>query len=267
MPGAQYRLWRVFALGGLALALALAGRSREARGHADTAIAFSEANGIAHHHGLAYSHLALARVSLDELDRNNATYHLHESELRVLRSGRAALRSLQHLFRTEHLATSTGSVRALSELRSSPPVTFEPAFFVELRRARELQLLVSSKMLGQARAFVEGDPPTPPLLGASIELELATGDVGAARRTLDRWDHQPEPRPTIERLLGTVAVLSAEGRTALAEIALRAALDRAEPELLRQPFLTHPAVMRILPHEARARLPDLHPVDSPGSGR
>ena len=188
---------------------------------------------------------------MDQRDRAAATYHLHQSESRVLRSGRAALRSLQQLLRIEHLTTTLGPRRTLHELRSSARVTFEPTLFVELRRAQEVQLLVSSGMLGQARALVESHPRTPHLLPAIIELELATGDLFAARRALDGWDHQPEPRPTIERLLGTVAVLSAEGKREPAEIALRDALDRAEPELLRQPFLAHPAVMRILLHEAQ----------------
>ena len=219
LPGAQYRLWRVFALGGLALSLALAGRNTDASSAAATAINLAEANGIEHHHGLAYSHFALARVSLDQRDRTAATYHLHQSESRVLRSGRAALRSLQQLLRIEHLTTTLGPRRTLHELRSAARVMFEPTLFVELRRAQEVQLLVSSGMLGQARALVESNPRTPHLLPAIIELELATGDLVAARRALDRWDHQPEPRPTIERLLGTVAVLSAEGNPEPAEIA------------------------------------------------
>ena len=142
LPAAQYRLWKVFALGGHALALALAGRSTEARAHASAALAFAEANGIAYHHGLAYSHFALARVSLDERDRYATTYHLHETETRVRRSGRVALRSLQELLRIEHLATSIGPSRTLDELRSSARVPFGPTLFVELQQAQELQLLV-----------------------------------------------------------------------------------------------------------------------------
>ena len=173
LPAAQYRLWKVFALGGHALALALAGRSTEARAHASTALAFAEANGIAHHHGLAYSHFALARVSLDQRDRYATTYHLHESETRVRRSGRAALRSLQELLRIEHLATSIGPQRTLDELRSSAPVPFGPTLFVELRRAQELQLLVRSGKLGQARALVETEP--------SDVASAASGDRAGAR--------------------------------------------------------------------------------------
>jgi LuxR family transcriptional regulator, maltose regulon positive regulatory protein len=246
LPAAQYRLWKVFALGAYALALALAGRSTKARAHASTALAFAEANGVAHHHGLAYSHFALARVSLDQRDRSAATFHLHESETRVRRSGRAALRSVQELLRIEHLATSLGSQRTLGDLRSSAPVPVGPTLFAELRRAQELQLLVRSGKLGQARALVETSPQTSRLLPALIDLELASGDVVAARRALDRWGHRPELRGQVERLVGTAAVLSAEGRPQAAHRALQEALDRAEPELLRQPFLTQPAALRIL---------------------
>ena len=246
LPAAQYRMWKVFALGAHALALALAGRSTEARADASATLAFAEANGVANHHGLAYSHFALARISLDEGDRYATTYHLHETESRVRRSGRAALRSLQELLRIEHLSTSIRASRTLDELRSSAPVSFGPTLFVALRQAQELQLLVRAGKLGQARALVDASRPTSHLLPATIELELASGDIGAARRALDRWDHRPELRYQVERLLATAAVLNAEGQLRLADSALHEALDRAEPELFRQPFLAQPAALRIL---------------------
>ena len=250
MPAAQYRLWRAFALGGHALALALAGRGTEARAHASAALAFAEANGIANHHGLAYSHFALARVSLDERDRYATTYHLHETETRVRRSGRAALRSLQELLRIEHLTNSIGPSRTLDEARTSARVPFGPALFVELQQAQELQLLVHAGKLGQARALVESIQPTSRLLPALIDLKLASGEIEAARRALAGWDHRPELRYQVERLLGTAAVLNAEGEPHQADRALQKALDRAEPELLRQPFLAQPAAMRVLDQRA-----------------
>lgn len=250
LPAAQYRLWKVFALGGRALALALAGRGAEARADAASALALAEANGIAHHHGLAYSHFALARVSLDEGDRHAATYHLQETETRVRRSRRAALRSLQELMAIEHATGGSGTTRTRDESPSSVRATFGPTLFVERHRAKEVQLLVRCGRLGQARAHVEAGPLTLHLRPAVIDLELASGDVGAARRALDGWDDRPEPRCQVERLLGAAAVLNAEGQTRLADDAVQDALDRAEPHLLRQPFLEQPTVLQIVRRRA-----------------
>jgi len=253
LPAAQYRLWRVFALGGRALALALAGQSSEARALADTAIAFAEANDIAHHHGLAYSHFALVRVSLDQGDRPSTTFNLHESEARVRRSGRAALRSLHQLLESEHRASAIGPRRTLDEMHASLPVAFEPALFRELRHAQELQLLVIVGELGRARSLVTTGPLSSRLLPAVIELELASGDTAAARRVLDTWEEPKELRASVQRRLSTAAVLRAEGQPRQAEAALLEALDRAEPESLRQPFGAQPAAMRILQQQAPFR--------------
>lgn len=250
LPAGQYRLWKVFALGGGALALALAGRSTEARAHAVSAIGFAEASGIAHHHALAYSHFALARVSLDQGDRPAASYHLHESDLRVQRSGRAALRSLQQLLRLEHLASSIGAGRTLDELRSSARIPSGPKLIVELQRAQELQLIAGSGQLGQARALLDAACLSPRMLPGVIAVALAEGDVAAARRALDDTGHRSEPRAVVERLVGTAAVLDGEGDPQRASAVLREALDRAEPESLRQPFLAQPAAVLVLRKQA-----------------
>ncbi len=160
MPAAQYRLWRVFALGALPSRSPSPGEVRRREPMLRLRLAFAEANSIANHHGLAYSHFALARVSLDERDRYATTYHLHETETRVRRSGRAALRSLHELLRIEHLTNSIGPSRTLDEVRTSARVPFGPALFVERQQAQELQLLVHAGKLGQARALVEGIRPT-----------------------------------------------------------------------------------------------------------
>ena len=177
MPAAQYRLWRVFALGGHALALALAGRSTEARAHASAALAFAEANGIANHHGLAYSHFALARVSLDERDRYAATYHLHETETRVRRSGRAALRSLQELLRIEHLATSIGPQSNAGRGADLGPSAVR-AGAVRRATAGPGASAAGARPANSARPGRWSKPSGPPrsVMAAVIDLELASGD-------------------------------------------------------------------------------------------
>jgi LuxR family maltose regulon positive regulatory protein len=85
-----------------------------------------------------------------------------------------------------------------------------------------------------------------------IDLELAAGRVEVARDALDRWPTGASgPRTTVDRSLRTAAVLDAEGREALAAAALQHALDVAEPEGLRRPFLEQPAMTALLRHEAR----------------
>ena len=97
LPGAQYRIWKHYVLGGLALVRALTGQCVEARSLATEAIDFAEANQIGHHHSLAFAHLALAQVALDQCLLDEATYHLHESHVRAQRTGRSAFLGLQRV--------------------------------------------------------------------------------------------------------------------------------------------------------------------------
>jgi LuxR family maltose regulon positive regulatory protein len=252
LPGAQYRIWWPYIVGGLAFTRALAGHCAEAHSLATAAIEAAEANDVALHHGLAYAHFALALVALDRDDPGATNYHLHQSEVRVQRTHRKAFAGFQQFLRTEQVAARSGPAAALADMDLPPLAALEPALLVDLRAAQELRFLVADVQLARARTVLAGLSRSSALTAQVIDLELAAGRVEVARDALDRWPTgASDPRTTVDRSLRTAAVLDAEGREALAAAALQHALDVAEPEGLRRPFLEQPAMTALLRHEAR----------------
>jgi len=250
LPGAQYLVWKVHSIGGLALTNALLGHAVEARTLASAALDLAAAHGLAEHPGVVYAHFALAQVALDGLDRTAATAHLDASGTLVKVMGRAAFVSFQHLFDLDAFAIDHRPEEVLARLRSSSAPALEPSFVGERRRAREVRLLLAARKGDQARRLLGARPRTPELVAAVIDVELDAGDVDAARRALDEWATPSAPRAATERLLRTAAVLAAEGHPTQAAAALRAALDVAERQELRRPFLEHPVALRMLRAEA-----------------
>ena len=83
LPGTQYRIWKPYALGGLAITRALTGSVADAEALARATVDAAEANHVGHHHALTYAHFALALVAIERCEPNALIYHLHEAELRV----------------------------------------------------------------------------------------------------------------------------------------------------------------------------------------
>ncbi len=252
MPGAQYRLWKPYVLGGLALVRALTGRCTEARSLATAAIDFAEANHFSSHHGLAIAHLALARVALDQCRLDDATYHLHQSAIRVQRTGRSALIGLQRVHHIDRVALTRGTAAALEELRSAPRCTLEPQLVVDLTRAQEARLLVAEGNLVGARALIAGHAANAGFASSVIDVALASGDVETARRALDRWTIEVgDLAARTAVLLRTVSVRTADGHVESARTAVQEAVSVAETESLRRPFVEQPAVMCLVRTQAR----------------
>ncbi|HAQ59825.1 MAG TPA: hypothetical protein DCR63_05295 [Microbacterium sp.] len=193
LPGAQHRVWKIYVLGGLALARALAGHANEARSNAMAALEVAEANGITYHHSLAFAHFALVRVALDQLDQNMAAYHLGESGIRAHTTRLAANVAIQHLLEVEQTALWESPDVALTQLRSTRHNPREPKIVTGLRQALELRLLIATGKRDQARGLLDLSPQARTLTPQLIDLELEAGDADAARHALSRWD-QPAVR-------------------------------------------------------------------------
>lgn len=252
LPGAQYRVWRMHVLGGLALSRALAGRHVEASASALAALEAAESSGLDQHIASGFAHLALAVGALDQQRPEQLVLHLHESGTRGQRTGRAASNAFQRLLRVEQVDASKGPVAALAELRGAARAAVEPAIVVQLTLAQEVRLLVATDQVAQARSLLGRGPVGPAVEAQVVELELAAGDVGAARRALGEIAADlSNPRQALERLLAEVLVLDAEGRADAAANVLREAISTAEAEQLRRPFLQRPGVMRLLRSEAQ----------------
>jgi LuxR family maltose regulon positive regulatory protein len=248
LPGAQYRVWKVYALGGRALARALAGHANEAHADATAALEVAEANGIAHHHSLAFAHFALARVALDRLDRSMAAHHLNESGIRVQTTGHAANTAIQHLLELEQTSLWTSPEIALTGLRSTRHNPREPKIVTGLRQALEVRLLVAMGKCDQARGFLDLSAHACDLTPQIIDLELAAGDLAAARDAINQWRPQTR-RGAIEHHIRAAAVAAEGGARSHAALVLHRALELAEPEGLRAPFVEQAAVHRMLRRE------------------
>ncbi|MGK2867238.1 MAG: LuxR C-terminal-related transcriptional regulator [Mycobacterium sp.] len=249
LPGAQYRVWKIYALGGLALARALAGHANEARSNAMAALEVAEANGITYHHSLAFAHFALVRVALDQLDQNMAAFHLGESGIRAHTTRLAANVAIQHLLEVEQTALWKGPDAALTELRSSDRHPWEPKVVTGLRQALETRMLIAMGKCDQARALLDINSRADALTPQVIDLKLATGDAAAARQALSQWDQPKTLRCAIEHEIRTAAVAAEEGARSHATLALRRALELAEQDGLRAPFLEQAEVHRMLRRE------------------
>jgi LuxR family maltose regulon positive regulatory protein len=249
LPGAQYRVWKIYALGGLALARALAGQANEAQANAMAALDVAEVNGVGHHHSLAFAHLALARVALDRLDQNAAAHHLRESGIRAETTGHTATLAFQSLLEAEQTAIWTGSDAALRQLWSSHHNPREPRIVTDLRHALELRLLVAQGRCDQARALLALSARPRPLTPHVVDLELAGGHEAAARQALIHWDRPGTLREVIAHNIRSCAVASQAGARSQAAMLLDRALELAEPEGLRAPFLEQTEVRRMLRRE------------------
>ena len=192
-------------------------------------------------------------MAIDRYDVDAAKHHLRESGARVGRTGRRAMAAFQRLLHIELVAARSGPAVALAELEVSTLSALEPAMVIDLTRAQQLRFLVADGQLAKgsyrARSQMTGSSE---LTAPTIDLELAAGRVEAARHALDHWVVPPaDVRTTVKFSLREAAVLQAEGHPVPAAAALRVALELAEPERLRRPFLDQPAVTSLLQPEAQ----------------
>ena len=252
LPGSQYRYFRPYVRGGLAFAHAIAGHSSEAQALAQSSIDEATANHVDTAHGLVFPHFALAIVAIDRCDNTAAIEHLYQSNLCAQLTGRRAHLAFQRLLRADQVAQFLGPTAALEELDPSNQFVPSQPLVIERAVAQELRLLVATGQLAKAHSVLARHPGVR-VPAQIIDLELAAGRVAAARTALDGWvvDDDVDRRSTIERLLREAAVLDAERRPTAAGVSLRAAVDLAEPELLRRPFLEQSAALRLLHHEAQ----------------
>lgn len=117
-----------------------------------------------------------------------------------------------------------------------------------LRQALEVRLLIAMGKCDQARGLLDLSSCAGELTPQVIDLELAVGDVAAARHAINEWKPQTR-RTVIEHDIRAAAVAAAGGARSHAALVLHRALELAEPEGLRAPFLEQAAVQRMLRRE------------------
>ena len=150
---------------------------------------------------------------------------------------------------------------ALTQLRSTRHNPREPKIVTDLRQALELRLLIAMGKCDQARGLLELSARACDLTPQLIDLELTVGDVAAARQALSRWDQPKTLRRAIEHDIRTAAVAAEGGARSHATLVLQRALELAEPEGLRAPFVEQAEVHRMLRREVLRGSQDVRALD------
>ena len=201
---------------------------------------------------VSFSPISPSRTSrIDRCEPAAATDHLHESGIRVHRTGRTTLVAFQQLLRVEQVAGTSGAAAALAALDPSTRVAPSPPYVIARSLAQEVRFLVATGRLHTARTLIPRHVDSE-LAAHVVDLELAAGRVDAARSALDDWaDTASLFVPRSSACSAPPRCWSQRERRRQRGSSLQEALDLAEPEGLRRPFLEQPAVLCLLHHEAR----------------
>ena len=245
LPGLNYPLWKVYALGSLALVRAWQGHCTVAMGVAHHAIEEARSFGVVNHQALAHAHLARALVHLDRAELDLAEQSLAESWRHM--GGRLASVTYFDLYealRARLAAAHEGPLAALRLVRSPAASGMEAPVLRDARRAFGVRLLVGIGELAGASALLDGVPDYIQLAPGRIDVALAGDDVATARQVLESWRPSPDDlRALVRRRLREFLVLRAEGDHRRAETSLTEAVAMARADRLRWPFLEVPAAL------------------------
>lgn len=244
LDGMRYPVWKMYTLGYLGLVHAWRGDLPRAESLAGKAVDLARRNSLVGHVGLAYAHLALARVALDRLDLTVAAEELSLTGFAAEQSDRAALSATHRLLEGIRLTLANGPARALAELEATAPPALWPPIVANAERELRVRLRIASDNLLAARDVVADHSVGE---GARFDLAFASGDLAAASAILDSWMPLPDSRRSaLGLLIRRAAVLAAEGHRRDALRVLADALMRAEPGAIRGPFLEVPAAVSLL---------------------
>ena len=252
LPGVSYPVWRIYALGSLALVRAWNGHCTEALQLAQSAMRAARAMGVPRHPSTLHAHMASALVHLDQLQLEQAADSLAESDLQNRRRTSTVVNfDLQRTISARLTAVTTGPAQALADLLGPAASAVEPPVLAHANRALRAGLLVGAGNPVEARAVLDCADGTPDALAAAcVDVSLATGDVMGAQRTLDGWrPERDDLRGAIGHGLRTAAVRDARGDHEGALAAVREAVASATADGLRWPFLEAPVAVRLLRRE------------------
>ncbi|HEV7847770.1 MAG TPA: LuxR C-terminal-related transcriptional regulator [Mycetocola sp.] len=223
--GAFYSVWRISALGSLALLSAWAGYTREAVEYATEAISVAEATGTFAHPATAEAFLAKALVAFEAGDVGRSEFELHEAHTRVAANQRVQLAWVVYgLSALVHFA-QTHKHSDAQPPGSPPPVVGE---LILALRARALRLDGAPK--AAVGALSERSSHSSVLLFELAAAELSLGHSDEARviqQSLDELPDAEDPLPKIRRLLVGAWLSTMFGRTARTDLLLIQALHIA----------------------------------------
>lgn len=252
LPGMQYPMWRVNALGALAIVRAWSGQLTEAERLGSSALDAAAAVGAPHHVAVTHARLALGLVSILRNDPELAAVRLGVAEPSDFGVRGATDHDTRALL-IAHLASLTdGPLTALQLLAEPATGAAPPAIIQRAQRALRAHLQLAAGDPIAARLTLLSDGSDPAAYSARIDLELGVGDTAAARVLLDRWrPNASSPLESTTHGLRLAVLLDAEGATEAASGAMLDAIALAETEWLLRPILecfgASPLIARIGP--------------------
>lgn len=233
--GADYSLWRINALGALALVEVWRGRGPRAATLAREALDTAREMGLIAHWGTADAFLALALVALESGQPHQAAISLHEATMRAESAGRTQQMWLCHLAEAL-LAESTGGCPAGTAPSGPPPPVVDDrlkALRYRIRRANGSVDVPPSPLPGRAQPHCHElfEIALNAVRLDRLDLALRCLDVLAS----DARSDSPVRRVQCQILLAQIARAEANGAKASRHIAL--ALDEASDDELVEIFV------------------------------
>jgi LuxR family transcriptional regulator, maltose regulon positive regulatory protein len=252
-PGATYPIWKVSALGSLALLEAWCGNMERATSLSVEGLAVAKEVGLLAHPSVAEAYLASALVALETGEPRRASLPLHEGTLRAEIDRRSQLSWFGHYENAllqeadgRHESAMATALSPRNDLGAPPP----PIVASRLRAlcCRLLRVGGSSE---QAQRRLDGstrDSAVPMFEAAAAALTL--GDHELAGKLLDAFYCLPvasEPRDTVNGLLLETWLAGAQGSEERARTSLAAAIALAEKHSLVEVFVqAGPTILRLV---------------------
>jgi len=254
--GTTYSLWKVHALGSLALLDAWCGLTDRAVVQAEEALGLARAVGMLNHPAPADAFLALSLAAVEGGEPEHALTWLDEGLLRAEANRRTQLLWIAKLIaamvqgvKEGGAATMTGLLRQLG----APPPPIVAARFSALR-ARSLRLGGSPERALQVAGG--GREPSAPLAVERAAAYLTLGRVDEAVKALEALPTPAvaeRPLAAVERLTMLAWLAARQGRPDVDRL-LDQALGQAEPHSLVEVFVrAGPPVVDLLAHRPGAR--------------
>ena len=224
--GALYSVWRISALGSMALAEAWCGETLRALERADEALATAEDTGLYLHPSTADAFLARALIAFDAGDADQAEFELQEARARVEANER-----LQLLWVAHGLSVRLRFAQEHPNVQTAPPGVPPPVVADLLLAVRARELRLDGAPGAAIRALSERPSHSSSVLFELGAARLSLGQSTEARevqQSLAQLPDADDPLPRIRRLLLAAWLSTASGRTAHTDSLVFQALSVAD---------------------------------------
>jgi len=219
-------VWRISALGSMALAEAWCGQSLRALERADEALAIAENTGMYVHPATADAFLARALIAFDAGDADQAEFELQEARERVEANER-----LQLLWVAHGLSVRLRFAQSHPNVQTPPPGVPPPVVADLLLAVRARELRLDGSPGAAIRALSERPSHSSSVLFELGAAKLSLGQSTEARevqQSLARLPDADDPLPRIRILLLAAWLATASGRTAQTDSLVFEALSVAD---------------------------------------